>query len=113
MVLLSTLTIGASIVACGRAPDSEGVASQSQAITEPASTAPDAGELACGPTLSCATSTQYCEHILGGRFRDNTYRCAPVPDACVSDVTCGCIDPRGLGGCSDTAGEVTVTILAP
>ena len=70
----------------------------------------DGGEyFACGAD-SCDRFTSFC--IAPGEYSPGY--CSPVPDACVSNVTCSCIvrydagDECAPADCSDTHGQLTV-----
>ena len=106
---VSILTVGASVLACGAPAEGEGesATSQGQAVTAGS----DGAKFACG-TTSCTAETQYCEHIVGGRFGASSYSCVAVPAQCASNVTCGCV-ARLPRTCSGSDGELTVTVLAP
>jgi hypothetical protein len=78
--------------------------------------APDAGTtFACGPSLTCDASTQYCSVTEGGPCcHPPSYSCQSIPSSCANNRTCGCIRAAvGAQGCSESGGGVTVTFEAP
>lgn len=74
----------------------------------------------CG-TKTCAGTEMCIERgsgipIDGGS--QTTYECAPYPDACKRNWTCGCVEKNippsctvNPGGCKDTSGAVTLTCM--
>jgi len=73
---------------------------------------------ACGSVATCDGRSQVCEHVMGGAPPGvDFYDCIPIPPACGSDVSCGCVTTalkgRGAGECSEIAGNLTVAIDAP
>jgi hypothetical protein len=70
---------------------------------------------ACGPDLTCATATQYCESFTGGPIPDPTYTCFDYPDLCTDTPTCACLAAAGFTGpCTASAqGGLTVEESAP
>ncbi len=76
---------------------------------------------ACGPTLRCPNSAQYCYSVVGGAVGNPpSYQCRTTPTACLPHPTCTCLRDQNAGGtiCSDAAGDagtgqITVTLEAP
>jgi len=104
---VSFFAVGASVLACSAAPEGESATSLGQAGTVSRGT----NLFACG-TSACDAETHYCEHVIGGRPGASFYQCAVVPEACASNVTCGCVASR-FEMCTGSNGELTVTIDAP
>ena len=72
------------------------------------------GGFACGPDLTCNSSTQYCHVVIGGpKGVPPGYQCVDVP-AVVPGLTCDTIPDIGIGcECTEGSGGVTVTCSAP
>lgn len=73
---------------------------------------------ACGPSLRCPTSAQYCYVIMGGAITNPpSYQCRATPNACLPVPTCACLQGQSIAGSSNCqmagAGELTVTLQAP
>jgi hypothetical protein len=73
------------------------------------------GTFACGPTLTCDSSSQYCEIGIGGPAgAEPTYSCQTTPVACQADYSCACIEKAvGAQDCSQVGGGVSVTFYYP
>ncbi len=57
----------------------------------------------CGPTETC-NLTEYCMVTVGGAYPGNTtYACTPLPNDCIGDETCLCLEPV----CGDVGGSCT------
>jgi hypothetical protein len=78
--------------------------------------ATECGEtFACGPDLTCATATQYCERFTGGPVPDPSYTCYDFPDTCDDTPSCACLAAAGyFGPCTASIeGGFTVEQSAP
>ena len=75
----------------------------------------------CGPQ-TCSGTEMCLERGSGVPQPDGgsgtTYECAPYPDACKRNWTCGCVEKNlppsctvSGGGCKDTSGSVTLTCM--
>jgi hypothetical protein len=116
---IAACLVAASLLGCS-AEAGETAGSQSEAVDAPGdpTAAPAAGSFACG-TLTCDASKQFCQHVVGGAYRPGyagTYTCVDAPASCSTSaaLTCACVRPHpGPARCSESNGDVTVTILAP
>jgi hypothetical protein len=65
------------------------------------------GPIACGSSLMCDSATEYCYHfyIEGMDPANDTYECRAIPDACLSNATCVCLEDEVTinGPCPDSA----------
>jgi len=84
----------------------------------------DAASVACGPTLSCANASQYCQEASGGpppppdAGNGVSYSCVTYPAACTNDRTCACLRANGacggaLANCNATGAGLTVSCAFP
>jgi hypothetical protein len=79
------------------------------------------GTLACGPTLLCDVSSQFCFEEGGGPppldgGSNMTYACVAIPAACLVNPTCACIQASDAGGgcpCSIQDGGFVAACLFP
>lgn len=82
-------------------------------------TAVDAGAstlFACGSSLMCDSTKEYCKVAEGGPCcNPPTYSCEPIPVACANNYSCHCLVPLlNPSGCSQSnPGGVTVTFQYP
>lgn len=73
-------------------------------------------EFACGDDLSCIGQLEYCDVFLPGQPGPTDFSCLDLPEACVGDPTCECMDAaEGIAGeCSLSAeGGIVITLAAP
>jgi hypothetical protein len=78
--------------------------------------AADAGPFMCagndGSVITCDGRTQYCQLTVGGAIGvTHPPACIDLPNACVSNRTCTCVN--GAGSCVDNGGDITVTQAVP
>lgn len=57
-----------------------------------------AATFACGPSETCLVATEYCEIFQPGVPGPPSYSCVALPNACVGDATCVCLDAEGIPG---------------
>ncbi|NOY92766.1 MAG: hypothetical protein GXP55_16375 [Deltaproteobacteria bacterium] len=66
----------------------------------------------CGDAGPCVSISQYCEigrSDVGGV--PDSYQCLPLPDACLGDLSCGCLSMNGVVGDACTgAGTTGLTV---
>jgi hypothetical protein len=71
------------------------------------------GDVACGPNLVCASTTQYCSVRFGGPVGvPPSYACAELPRDCPSR-TCECFRAWIGCKCAEPGSQITVTCTAP
>jgi hypothetical protein len=72
------------------------------------------GGFACGPDLTCDSTTQYCYVLIGGpKGVPPGYSCVDVSNV-APPLTCETIPDIGVGcECADSDGDITVTCTAP
>jgi len=62
---------------------------------------------ACGPTLKCNQTKQYCRALVGGIGGDQ-YQCDAFPAECAQAHSCGCIASAACQSCTpEAAGGIT------
>jgi hypothetical protein len=73
------------------------------------------GQFACGPSLLCVATGQYCQIGIGGPAgAEPTYACQQTPGDCQANYSCACIQKAvGAQQCSVTDGGVSVTFYYP
>jgi hypothetical protein len=73
---------------------------------------PPHGTITCG--TPCDLATHYCATLETDLPGSSTEACTPIPDACLTDYTCDCIDPgfstvpSAPNWCSEEGGVITV-----
>ena len=77
---------------------------------------PPQGTITCG--TSCDLATHYCETVEDG-LGNHTDACTAIPDACLTDYTCACIDPgfstivSSDNYCAEEGGVIAVNVVEP
>ncbi|MBW2460802.1 MAG: hypothetical protein JRH11_04090 [Deltaproteobacteria bacterium] len=64
----------------------------------------------CGDAGRCTSVDQYCEHMLSDTEDPDTYQCLPLPDACLGDLTCGCLESSLMSGSCTGEGTTGLTV---
>jgi hypothetical protein len=84
-------------------------------LDAPSDATKDKGPFACGPTLTCDSRTQYCEHAATSTIivvdASSAYSCEPLPTCDATDV-CSCLtttSPTDTCTCTNDNGGVTRT----
>ncbi|MGO9837107.1 MAG: hypothetical protein ACLP1X_23165 [Polyangiaceae bacterium] len=84
-------------------------------LDAPSDATKDKGPFACGPTLTCDSRTQYCEHAATSTIivldASSAYSCQPLP-ACDATDVCTCLtttSPTDTCMCTSDNGGVTRT----
>ena len=71
-------------------------------------------EFACGSELTCMAGGQFCSVFVPGvKGADTSYSCEDIPNACLGDYGCGCLEDAGVFGAEGdcmAAGDGTVTV---
>lgn len=84
----------------------------------------DAASVACGPSLVCTNTTQFCRESSGGpppppdAGSGIGYGCEPYPAACATNRTCACLRANGVCGgglvsCQASGAGITVECAFP
>ena len=74
---------------------------------------------ACGPSLRCQITAQFCRVQVGGAVTNPpSYQCRTTPAACLPTPSCLCLRNQGAAETTCTegdagTGQITTTLLAP
>jgi hypothetical protein len=109
---MRTVLVAAALALIAACSPSSSIDRASESVTA----AP--GPFSCGP-LTCDGQTEFCRILEGGPAPVDgqpnvNYACEAIPQRCLGNVTCKCLPHfPPPGGCTETDGDFTVTILAP
>ncbi len=71
----------------------------------------ETAEFACGPEATCTAPGEFCDVFQPGvKGADIEYDCLSIPDDCVDDYSCACLETTGIEGECMTGEDGTITV---